>query len=228
MLVDDYEFNDQHFTSSLDMLINRFLFDYRNTVHCSTGFTPATVMLNKQPRTQFSLLKPPTIKENISNAQNNQVKNFRGSRNENFEEGEPVYIRDYSNPNKDQWMEAQVIKVLGSRSYLCLKQNGKHIKRHVDQIRYRYEDDNPNATTTSQALISNNLDDNEQNIVVTKLARNNILEDHRYQENVEDQLHVEDPLNLNRQNESNNRNIIINPNLRRSERTIKKPERYGT
>lgn len=64
----------------IDILIQRFVFDYRNTIHCTTGFTPV-VMLKKPPKARLCLLIPPNIGQNITSSQDNQIKNFKGQRN---------------------------------------------------------------------------------------------------------------------------------------------------
>lgn len=118
----------------IENILQRILMDYRSTVHCSTGETPAKVFLGREIRTRFNLLKPPTVDENIEKSQNKQQANYKGHRNISFREGEEVMIRDYSNVNHPSWMKAIVINVLGERNYLCKLNNGKLIKRHVNQI----------------------------------------------------------------------------------------------
>ena len=51
---------------SLNDAIDLFLFDYRSTVHCTTGRSPARLMFKRELRTQFDLLKPdvlPTVEQ---------------------------------------------------------------------------------------------------------------------------------------------------------------------
>lgn len=46
-------------------IISRILFDYRNTVHCTTGETPSKLLFGRSLRTRFSNLKQPTTLERI-------------------------------------------------------------------------------------------------------------------------------------------------------------------
>lgn len=120
---------------TLDEIINMFLFDYRTTKHCTTGETPAKLLLGREIRNRFSLLSPPLVKNKIVERQLSNVKNHKAARNINFETGGKAFVRDYSNPNKTSWQEATVKERLGPQSYRCiLTRNNKLIKRHVNQM----------------------------------------------------------------------------------------------
>lgn len=119
-----------------DLIVNRFLFDYRITAHSVTGVPPAELMFRRQLKSRFSLLKPPLIEEKILSSQEKNVQNHRGKRDVQFNVGQKVYIRDYTNPNKPSWTPAKIKNVLGSRHYGCvITQSGREIKRHTEQIR---------------------------------------------------------------------------------------------
>ncbi|CAI6346160.1 unnamed protein product [Macrosiphum euphorbiae] len=63
---------------------------------------------------------------------NKYVKRFRKVY---FKEGDIVYARDYSNPNKKEWKKGTVEEVLGDRIYLVRLEKGNVIwRRHVDQL----------------------------------------------------------------------------------------------
>lgn len=50
--------------NDISLFLNKFLFDYRTTKHCTTGLTPSESLLNYKPRTRLDFLKPPkTVKE---------------------------------------------------------------------------------------------------------------------------------------------------------------------
>ncbi|XP_037929430.1 uncharacterized protein K02A2.6-like [Teleopsis dalmanni] len=50
---------------SLDIVLKRFLFDYRTMKHCTTRESPAKLMLGREMKTRFDLLKPPLFKGRI-------------------------------------------------------------------------------------------------------------------------------------------------------------------
>lgn len=79
--------------TSFDTLVNRYLFNYRNSPHCTTGVSPAQRMFGRKIRTRLDVAF-----ENKNNSKNNESKNK--GRNIKFKEGEIVYVRDHRNPNK--------------------------------------------------------------------------------------------------------------------------------
>ncbi|XP_055307800.1 uncharacterized protein K02A2.6-like, partial [Sitodiplosis mosellana] len=64
-----------------DNILDRFLFDYRITKHCTTNETPAKLLLGKELKSRFSLLKPPVVTDVIKEKQQTAIKNYKGNRN---------------------------------------------------------------------------------------------------------------------------------------------------
>lgn len=127
---------DQNKDANLDQILCRFMMDYRNMTHCSTGESPAKIFFGRKLKTRFSLLKPPTTIEKIIDSQNNNIKHHKGNRNTKFYNGQKVMIRDYRNPNKPGWTQAIIREKQGPQSYSCILPHNNHvIKRHLDQIR---------------------------------------------------------------------------------------------
>ncbi|XP_031635639.1 uncharacterized protein K02A2.6-like [Contarinia nasturtii] len=125
----------QNKPSNFEVVLGRFLFDYRITKHCTTNETPAKLMLNKELKTRFSLLRPPLTKEIIETKQQVAIKNFKGKRSVDFNEGQKVLVRNYKNPNKAGWSKAIIKKKIGPRNYTCLLiHDNRDIKRHTNQI----------------------------------------------------------------------------------------------
>lgn len=123
-------------TSNMKIILNRFLFDYRNTKHCSTNETPAKLMFGRELKTRFSLLKPPTTQTKLMESQEKCVQNAKGKREIVFTIGQKVDVRDYTNVNKPSWIPAVISEQIGPRNYSCiLEKSGRSIKRHVNQIR---------------------------------------------------------------------------------------------
>lgn len=109
----------------IEIFLYRFLLDYRNTKHCTTGDSPAKLMFSRELKTRFSCLKPPTTREKIIQNQENQIRNYHGKRNVTFEKGQNVLVRDYSNPNKQQWQKAVIKERIGPRNYTCILLNNE-------------------------------------------------------------------------------------------------------
>lgn len=123
----------------LNVIIQRYMMDYRTTIHCTTGQTPAKLLLGRELKTRMNLLRPPSATETITNNQSRQIQNSSGRRREHFTLGDIVMIRDYHDPNHPSWEKATVCRVLGDKTYLCERGNGKVIKRHIDQMTKFYE-----------------------------------------------------------------------------------------
>ena len=111
---------------SLETLMNRYLFHYRNSVHVTTGVTPSSLIFKNKVRTRLDLLKESNKSGMIAN---------KGTREEIFKEGDKVLCRDYRNPNKKGWVHCTIDEVLGDRVYMCKLINEDLIwKRHLNQI----------------------------------------------------------------------------------------------
>lgn len=124
----------------IDKALQNFLFEYRNTVHCTTGLSPAKAMLGRSLRDTLSQILPhrarKALKENKLRSKNvaRQVKNHGGRREVEFEKGSRAMIRDYRDPNKPGWVEATIKEKLSHRTYQCELSSGRLIKRHIRQI----------------------------------------------------------------------------------------------
>lgn len=117
---------------SLETIINRYLFNYRNSIHCSTGFSPAEMIFKYKVKTRFDILR---INDRQEKANENNVKYYKGNREVYFKEGDVVWCRDYRHPNKKQWKKCVVDEVLGPKVYLCkVLQENLIWKRHINQM----------------------------------------------------------------------------------------------
>lgn len=120
-------------TADLDIIVCRYLFDYRIAPHSTTGISPAKAMFGRELRTRFDLIRPPTIEENILKAQNRQIQNYKGSRNTSFEVDDFVNVKDFTRQS-NRWLPAKIVKVISKRKYLCKILNGEVVVRHLNQI----------------------------------------------------------------------------------------------
>lgn len=151
--------------------MNRFLFDFRDTPHCTTGESPAKLMFGRALKTRFSLLKPPLVTEQIVKSQKKSIQNHKGKRNIHFKVGKKVIIRNYTNPNKAGWVPAVIQKKLGKRHYDCLiSHNGRVDKRHLDQIRDSFDSSESISTNTNDQQTSKEHSDTESDALNDTLA----------------------------------------------------------
>lgn len=122
----------------------RFLFDYRNTVHSSTGVSPTYLMFNKRKlKTRLDLINPKRkvegksikeIKEIVEKKQENQIKYHKGIKENYFHKNTTVLVKDFSVPGKVSWKKGIIFKVLGKQIYLVKVETNKIWKRHANQI----------------------------------------------------------------------------------------------
>ena len=60
-------------------------------------------------------------------------------REREFKLGDSVYARNFQ--TGDRWLQGKISKVLGTRNYLVELNIGKVVKRHVNQLKYRFVED---------------------------------------------------------------------------------------
>lgn len=128
--------------SDINKILNNFLFDFRNTVHCTTGRSPASLMFNRELRTRFNILLPSdketneNLEKTVKGNQSKQKENYRGKRNVEFCRGEKVSVKDHRNASKPNWIKAIINKRIGKSTYLVLIPELGNVtwKRHLDQI----------------------------------------------------------------------------------------------
>lgn len=120
----------------LDKFVQRYLFDYRIAKHSATEESPAKLMFGRELKSRFDLLKPLSNERIATKNNERKIENFGGKRDDIFQIGEKVVVRDLRNPNKELWAEACIKEKLGQRTYMCSTENGQNWRRHVDQIAY--------------------------------------------------------------------------------------------
>lgn len=118
---------------TLDYAVNIFLADYRVTPHKSTGVSPARLMLGREIRSRFSLLRPTPIFHDLLNKQNKIKESYKGPRNVLFHVGQTVMTRDYRKGSKP-WAVGTIIEESIPGTTYILDVDGLKWKRHVNQM----------------------------------------------------------------------------------------------
>lgn len=119
----------------VDAALQTFLLAYRNSVHSSTGETPAMLLQRRSLRSRLDMLLP--LRErgtHVLDAQRRQVK-YAGGVTRQLPEGENVWVRNYG--DSDKWIRGKILNNEGARRYIVDNGEGKLLLRHVDQIRRR-------------------------------------------------------------------------------------------
>ncbi|KPJ12974.1 Transposon Ty3-G Gag-Pol polyprotein [Papilio machaon] len=115
---------------SLVSAVNLFLFDYSSTPQHTTGVSPSRLMLGREIRNRFSLLRPPPISDIV---QEKVGKREEGNRQLKFELGQKVMVRDYRKGGKP-WVQGLIVEdSIPGVSYI-IDVEGVKWKRHVNQM----------------------------------------------------------------------------------------------
>lgn len=118
--------------NSVEYACNLFLFDYRNSIHKSTGQSPAKLMLGRELRCRFSLLRPNPVNNSIDIE---HIKQTINSKNvfKTFLTGEKVMVKD-QRKNKNKWSLGRVIEVITPGVTYKVEVDGLQWKRHSNQL----------------------------------------------------------------------------------------------
>ncbi|KAG7301015.1 hypothetical protein JYU34_015388 [Plutella xylostella] len=119
--------------SNVSMALQKFLLHYRNTEHCTTGDSPAQILMGRSLRTRLDVIKPDREKK-VLRAQRSQVEGAGGSVRE-LKAGDTVWCRQYQ-PGK-KWVAGEVSERLGTTDYTVRREDGSETHRHIDQLRQR-------------------------------------------------------------------------------------------
>lgn len=112
--------------ADINKRIDQFLFDYRVATHTTTKESPAKLLLGRDLRTRFDLLKP-NIRTNVHKNQEKQI-NSRSNSKE-FEIDEIVLVREYVT---NKWIKEKIKQRVGNVMYVIELESGIVCKRHTD------------------------------------------------------------------------------------------------
>ncbi|XP_053690785.1 uncharacterized protein K02A2.6-like [Sabethes cyaneus] len=127
-----------------------FLQQYRKVPHSETGESPTKLFLGRNIRTRFDLVRPQDVSTKIAEKQRATFdSSFRS-----FTPGQHVYCLS-GNPRMDKWIPGIVSARLGDLHYDIVYE-GKHLKRHVDQIRRFHDNEYSQKCTQSPSESSSN------------------------------------------------------------------------
>lgn len=117
---------------TVEYACNLFLFDYRSTVHKTTGQSPAKLMLGRELRCRFSLLRPNPVNNNIDVEHVRQTINSKDIF-KTFLIGEKVMVRDQRKTAK-KWSLGKIKEILVPGVTYIVEVDGLQWKRHANQI----------------------------------------------------------------------------------------------
>ncbi|XP_035896692.1 uncharacterized protein K02A2.6-like [Anopheles stephensi] len=134
-------------SSNLQTNINQFLQQYRKVPHSETGESPAKMFLGRNIRTRLDLVRPRDAHARLIEKQQTRFEPTYRS----FLPGQQIYCLS-GNPRMDKWIPATILSRLGDLHYDVLYQ-GRHLKRHIDQIRSFLGNNQPTGTADESETI---------------------------------------------------------------------------
>ncbi|XP_047986190.1 uncharacterized protein K02A2.6-like isoform X1 [Leguminivora glycinivorella] len=111
----------------------RFLLQYRNTEHSTTGESPARLLQGRSLRNRLDCLRPDRS-DHVRAAQERQRRAAGGVERE-LRAGDPVWVRQYR--GNDKWLPGMVRDRRGDTDYIVDTSNGTGVHRHIDQLKNR-------------------------------------------------------------------------------------------
>uniref|UniRef100_A0A0A9WUM1 RNA-directed DNA polymerase n=1 Tax=Lygus hesperus TaxID=30085 RepID=A0A0A9WUM1_LYGHE len=123
--------NDKN-NETLQTKLQKFIFYYRNTPHSTTNKVPSSLMLGRKVNIRLEQLFQGWSDRKRNKSWNKQKIVY--SENKQFSGNDSVYVRDYSRPNERGWIHAIIQEQLGTYLFLCQTDDGRILKRHIDQI----------------------------------------------------------------------------------------------
>jgi len=119
---------------SLEARILKFLFNYRITPHSTTGISPASLLMNRQPKSKLDLVLP-NLNKRVTDWQNKQKQQHdKHAKDRSFDSGDPVLFKNFG--GSPTWVRGKVVEVTGPVSYkVSLDRDGMVCRRHQDQLR---------------------------------------------------------------------------------------------
>ncbi len=112
--------------------VARVLFSYRITPQSTTGIRPAEMLLGRKLRSTLDLLHT-DLQQKVRDKQSKQKQHHDNKwQVRSFQVGDAVLTRNFSYGPK--WITGFIAKVTGPLSYQVMLEDGKTVRRHVDQI----------------------------------------------------------------------------------------------
>ena len=120
---------------SINDRLVKLLFSYRITPHTTTGVSPAQLLMGRNLKSRFDLLKP-NVSTRVEQKQQQQKDNYdTHAVPRQFEEEEGVYVRDFRPGHT--WLPGKIVKCSGPVSYRVKIGDGQVVRRHQDHLRKR-------------------------------------------------------------------------------------------
>ncbi|XP_065315347.1 uncharacterized protein LOC135924223 [Gordionus sp. m RMFG-2023] len=154
----------------IDIALENFFFNYRNTPNSTTGIPPRKLMFNHDMRTKWDLLK---YKKDDDNTSFTVL-----PKNKTMNIGEKIWYRNFG---VNKWDEGVIIKKESNMLFQIQTKNGI-LRRHLDQLKKRFTTDevlihHSNTLPTITFYKERNVTEQEKDCTadITRPSRNRTL-----------------------------------------------------
>ena len=138
--------------------IAQFLFRYRITPHATTGIAPAELLMHRRPKSHLDLLHPNVTSRVHDNQQRQKRNHDTHARPRSFQISDHVLVRNTGKGPK--WMDGTVKQQTGPVSFLITLKDGRTVRKHIDQLKARHQEDNsPGDPPPVTPIVSEQQDD---------------------------------------------------------------------
>lgn len=121
-----------HEGEDVAVALSKFLLQYRNSPHATTGVSPAEALLGRRLRGRLDALRPDRART-VHRQQQRQRDAAGGAVERPLQLGDTVMTRDYS-VRGGKWAEGKLVQQTGPVSYRVDMGRGVEWRRHADQI----------------------------------------------------------------------------------------------
>ena len=119
---------------SLQHQLDNFLLSYHTTPHSTTGETPSLLLLGRQVRTRFDLLRPDQECQVCAKQAWQKMGHDNKAKDRELHIGERILARDWRDSHT-QWKPGVVAECRGPLSYLVQMDSGQYWRRHIEHLR---------------------------------------------------------------------------------------------
>ena len=105
------------------------------TPHSTTGVSPAELLMGRRIRSHLDLVRPNLADQVEAKQKTQKLYHDRHAKARAFNEGDPVFVRNTGSGSA--WLSGNITKIRGPVSYTVKLNDGRLMRKHVDQIRFR-------------------------------------------------------------------------------------------
>ena len=136
-------------SESIEYHIARVSFHYRITPHSTTGISPSELLMGRCIRSHLDLIRPNLADQVEVKLEKRKKYHDKYAKAHAFNVGDSVFVRNTGSASA--WLSGSITRIRGPVSYTVKLNDGRMMRKHLDQVRFR--------TVTVQEQAADTLDD---------------------------------------------------------------------